>query len=148
LVFGLCHCGCEMPTSIARQHINRDGATRGLPRVFVSGHARKVLRYDCRGPLTRSGVPAQRVGQLVLFLRNEYGTWQATAEAVGIPEATLRMTVRRNIHASRRVALCVVEAIRVHQDHLRAEAEHEARQASNAQREMYRANARARERVS
>jgi hypothetical protein len=57
-MYGLCHDDCGERTTIAPYTMNRDGAVRGMPRVWRSGHNQKVQRS---GAYHRTGVPIRLI---------------------------------------------------------------------------------------
>lgn len=45
---GLCECGCEQPTTIARRSDPRNGDVKGQPRAFIKGHSNVLRRRGQR----------------------------------------------------------------------------------------------------
>lgn len=99
-LWGLCHCGCGVPTSLAGQSRldGRGEAIRGRPLVWVHGHAARWRRAGGGIPWSRRGIPAQRLRPLVEFLVRTYGTQRATAQLAGVSEASVSLLLRGRTH--------------------------------------------------
>ena len=87
--YGACHCGCGQTTTISVLTDAEHDRFKGRPFVFVSGHHARVFRRH-GGGWTRHGVDAERVRPLIFRLRDRLGSIRAVADALGMPESTVR----------------------------------------------------------
>lgn len=88
---------------------------KGRPFVFASGHHARVFRRR-GGAWTRHGVSADRIRPLVFWLRDRLGSIRAVAEALGMPESTVRGYVykRRLKRVPPEAAHAVTELVLLH----------------------------------
>lgn len=87
--YGACHCGCGRATTISVLTDAEHDRFKGRPFVFTSGHHARVFRRH-GGAWTKRGVSADRVRPLIFWLRDRLGSIRAVAEALGVPESTVR----------------------------------------------------------
>lgn len=115
-MWGTCHCGCGMKTTVADVTSTLHGVTKGRPRVWVWGHSVRVYGAPkSPGSWHTHGTPAEQVRPLVEWLVARYGSQRQAARIVGVniswPSYLLRGDISR---VSPRVAEAVVAAVLAH----------------------------------